>query len=856
MKISTNNSKKTATIILMLLMISITVITLIPTTSAGVTNGSMNLTQDSSYTTLQNSPPSGVTPEQTIDTITYLSCSPNPIGLNQELLVNLWSTPPINVNLLHQGYTVTIIKPDGTKEVVGPMNCYMGDTTAWFTYKVDQVGTWQFQTNFPGNYYPAGNWLSGVLVSNSSGTKLVSTYFKPDDSPITNITVQSDQVMSWQTPQLPTDYWTRPIQPNNRDWWVIGGNYPWTQQGGQQYWPADTNLFASNYHFIPYVQGPDTPHIMWTQQKAIDGILGGYTGDLSAPVMPDGSTETWGLPGAGNPTIVFQGRCYQTVTKPMTQIINGTTQSWPTSVWECIDLRTGEVIWDLTGISQPPIAINYNFGNPNVPGAVNRADLVSASLVYVGSRLIKYNPLTGAATLNISLPVSSGTIYNDPYVLSVQSLSGKNYLINWTMAGTSTDFSTRIMSNITYPFSSVGTADYEAGIAISANDITNPGTGADYGTRIQAASLITGNLLWNITSTDTLFSGSTAIADHGMYACAMMNNYWDAFDLRTGTQVWKSDVLPYPWGWAWSYEAESAYGLLYSQSYCGLVAFDWETGHVAWTCISQAPPFETPYTTNGTNQYAFEGAEIADGKIYAFTCEHSPSAPLTRGWRLYCINATSGTAIWNITGDMAPGPIADGYLTAGNFYDGYMYVFGKGQSATTVSAPQTQITVGTKAVISGTVLDQSPAQMGKACVSDDSMGTYMEYLHMQQPIDGMFHNITITGVPISIDLIDPNGNPQHVADVTSDVTGFFHYTWAPTIAGDYQISATFAGSGGYGSSWAETSTAVADSIATPTPAATQAATVLPPLEAYFAATAAAIILVVAIATVLLLRKRA
>ena len=100
-------------------------------------------------------------------------------------------------------------------------------------------------------------------------------------------------------------------------------------------------------------------------------------------------------------------------------------------------------------------AINYGYGNPNVPGAVNRADLLSASLVYVGSsRMIKYNPFSGAVTLNVSLPVSSGTIYGDPFVLSVQTIgSGANAqyrLINWTLAGTSTNFATRIMSNISY----------------------------------------------------------------------------------------------------------------------------------------------------------------------------------------------------------------------------------------------------------------------------------------------------------------------------------------------------------------------------------------------------------------------
>lgn len=371
-----------------------------------------------------------------------------------------------------------------------------------------------------------------------------------------------------------------------------------------------------------------------------------------------------------------------------------------------------------------------------------------------------------------------------------------------------------------------------------------------------AASLTTGELLWNITTTDTIFSSSTGCADHGMYAVAMMNNYWDAFDLRTGKQVWTSDTMPYPWGWAWSYEVESAYGMIFDQSYSGLVALDWQTGHVVWTFIAPAPPFETPYTTNGTNQYSFEGAEIADGKIYAFTCEHSPSAPLTRGWKLFCVNATTGKGIWNITGDMSPGPIADGYLTAGNFYDGYLYAFGKGQSATTVTAPQIAITSGTSIVISGTVLDQSPAQQGKACVSDDSMGTYMEYLHMQQPIDGIYHNVTIAGVPVSIDAVDPNGNYMHIETVTSDVSGTFAYTWTPTIAGDYQITATFAGSGGYGSSWAQTyATVINAPEASPTATPISFDAINNTVTSTIIGGVVAIIVAIAIVGVLSLRKR-
>ena len=87
------------------------------------------------------------------------------------------------------------------------------------------------------------------------------------------------------------------------------------------------------------------------------------------------------------------------------------------------------------------------------------------------------------------------------------------------------------------------------------------------------------------------------------------------------------------------------------------------------------------------------GGVIARGMLYIGNSEHTPSQPIARGWELSCINATSGQGIWNITGGFTVGPVADGYLTAGNSYDGYLYVFGKGQSATTVSYSSTRKTM-------------------------------------------------------------------------------------------------------------------------------------------------------------------
>jgi len=106
---------------------------------------------------------------------------------------------------------------------------------------------------------------------------------------------------------------------------------------------------------------------------------------------------------------------------------------------------------------------------------------------------------------------------------------------------------------------------------------------------------------------------------------------------------------------------------------------------------------------------------------------------------------------------MRPSAIADGYLAGASMYDGYLYWFGKGKSATTVEGPKTAIALGQSVVITGTVLDESPAQSGTPCVSKESMTTQMEYLHMQLPIDGIWQNVTMTGVPVTLTAIGSDG---------------------------------------------------------------------------------------------------
>jgi hypothetical protein len=873
MNITKNKTKLTAAVILILLMAS-SILATMPVKAQDYTNmqegGSMPL-------------PDGVTPDLTLETIAHMSIRPNPVGVGQTVLVNLWLQPPLQVSRYFSDYTVTITDPDG-KTIVEKRDSYRADATSWLEYTPNKVGEYTFKFDFPGGYFPPGNytvtpgaWIGGQVVSFTE-----SVYYEPSSTEVQTLVVQEDPVESWPASPLPTDYWTRPVSPNNREWWKILGNYPATGfVGGGEDWPADTNIYSSNYMYTPYVQAPNSAHIVWKRQAGLGGLYG--------PMYPEDSYTSGGAGPSGTPSIIYQGRCYGTISK--------TENGKPTTYWQCYDLRTGEIYWEQPAAltvteffgmqmvsALTPSFIMYQTGWSEVPGG----EPSFGRQVYLGSvsggRLILFDPYSGAIAsyggffggggdYNISIaPLSSGTFYANPYFLSIQTMSEPievwpfsrvtGYrLINWTVAGDPgpsggiINVGLRVANNVSYPFSSIGgfgsAVDYEAGVAVYTQSITHPATGSDVtiDVRIMAASIITGELLWNVSSGVGFGTFPAAIADHGKFAARFNDGHWHCYDLRDGKHLWESEETSFPWGTFGCYGQQSFGGMLLSNQYDGVAAYNWTNGKIVWFYQYKAPyPYETPYQDNypfftGTSQ-------IADGKLYTYNTEHTVTQPQTRGWKLHCINITTGEGIWSIDGALSPGAVADGYLTTLSTYDNYMYVFGKGKSATTVTAPDKAITLGDSIVIRGTVTDQSPGQPGTACVSDESMSEWMEYIHMQKPMPK-----NVTGVPVVLDVLDSNGNYRNIDTVTTDASGTFSYMWEPDIPGKYTLIATFGGSESYGSSWAETAFGVVEAPqATPPPTPEPASAA----DLYFVPATAGIIVAIAVVGVvlmLMLRKR-
>jgi outer membrane protein assembly factor BamB len=361
------------------------------------------------------------------------------------------------------------------------------------------------------------------------------------------------------------------------------------------------------------------------------------------------------------------------------------------------------------------------------------------------------------------------------------------------------------------------------------------------------------NYTWN-------FAGISYDDQVFLLTCKQTEQIW-GYSLKDGSLLWgptppRFNPIDY-----YGVGGDFYYGKFLSVGYGGtLYAYDAQTGALLWNYNDTAPAYESPYGDN----FPLSISAVCDGKVYLTSSEHSPSKPLWRPW-MVCLNITDGTEMWKLqyyrgfSGSSIS--IADGYIVFTNTEDNLIYCIGKGPSATTVSAPQSGITLGESFTVTGTVTDQSPGALntakkmgytnGVACVPDADQQAWMEYLYEQQA-----YPTSATGVSVALDLYDPNGNYVHIGDATSDLTGFYSFQVDQSMlgagSGKYTLVATFAGSASYGSSFAETAFTV-----NPAPAAT------PPIEypqpvdntMTIVVVGIAIIIAVAIVGILLFRKK-
>jgi hypothetical protein len=217
--------------------------------------------------------------------------------------------------------------------------------------------------------------------------------------------------------------------------------------------------------------------------------------------------------------------------------------------------------------------------------------------------------------------------------------------------------------------------------------------------------------------------------------------------------------------------------------------------------------------------------------------------------------------MWNITAYCAqPVAISDGVLVALNLMDNQIYGIGKGATTSSVTASPKVSTHGSNVLMEGSVIDISAGTEqleqamrfpnGVPAVSDESQSAWMEYVYKNA-----VYPANVTGVEVTLDVLDANGNYRNIGTATSDANGCYSFAWEPDIPGKYTVYASFSGSKSYYGSCAESAFVVEEA-----PQATPPPTPEPEPMTDMYVTGFGIAIIVAIAVVgalilLLLRKR-
>jgi hypothetical protein len=336
------------------------------------------------------------------------------------------------------------------------------------------------------------------------------------------------------------------------------------------------------------------------------------------------------------------------------------------------------------------------------------------------------------------------------------------------------------------------------------------------GYQIEAGySLTTGKQLWITNRTETPYSRLTmGLVDDGVYTeISEATGGIAGYSITTGQQLWKNTLTtadggsPNAYDSIGGYYTQNANGVQYINGFGGDIwALNITTGNMIWYTntneLQGSPGTTTPYGVWPIWSFQNPGA-IANGILF-LSEGHAYSPPMFNGARELAINTTNGQLVWSVLGFNVNGgtAIADGIMTTYNGYDGQIYAYGKGASKLTVTAPNIGVTTATPLTITGTITDISAGTQqdavvnnypnGLPCVSDASMSNFMEAVYMQQQMPS-----NITGVPITISVLDANGNYRTIGTTTSDASGTFAFNWTPDITGAYTIYAAFAGSESY-----------------------------------------------------------
>jgi hypothetical protein len=166
---------------------------------------------------------------------------------------------------------------------------------------------------------------------------------------------------------------------------------------------------------------------MWTKPIEFGGVVGGsYTGVLGATYYSGGSYE-----GRFATSIIMNGFLYWKMPKSNNAATSGSGAVGSDAPFVCVDIRTGEIIWQNSAIS-PTFGQLEWFDSPNQHGVIPSGYLWQIS----GTTWSAYSGFDGNWLFNITNVPSGKDVYSAKgeytrYVLNYNTTSQKGWLALW-----------------------------------------------------------------------------------------------------------------------------------------------------------------------------------------------------------------------------------------------------------------------------------------------------------------------------------------------------------------------------------------------------------------------------------------
>ena len=361
------------------------------------------------------------TPPYQIKTYALVEALPHTTGVGQTVVIYafLGNAPPpgsseLNTYRFHD-YTVTFLSPSGKTSTMHYDTIF--DTTGVQTIRFtpEEAGTYNITFVYGGQTLAVGGVDQPVGSANLNDTYLPSTA-------TTTLVVQEEPIPIYpDSYPLPTEYWTRPIYAENPYWWLISSNWLGTGSPVNSAVSAGTvtgiGMSSLVQRFPGDAVGSLTSHIMWTKSIQSGGVVGGNNFVIQGDTYFEGSAYSQRYT---NPIIV-NGHLYYN--PPLS--FRG-SNAGPTT---CVDLRTGQVIWQRSDMPAINFALIWDLQNGNQHG-------VYPALLCTNNFARVFDADTGEALFNVT-GVPSGTIVQGPQgeqLRYVMTNLGTSLNPNWRLA--------------------------------------------------------------------------------------------------------------------------------------------------------------------------------------------------------------------------------------------------------------------------------------------------------------------------------------------------------------------------------------------------------------------------------------